>query len=75
MLHAWLDAHRHGAASLGMLRKEIIKKRSWNIRAAHNATKKSMRGTYAPQVIKIDALKRDFDKVANDDLEVIDDVK
>lgn len=68
------DAREHGAAVLGVPCKATIKESDDGTFVQRTIQRSRLWEVHTPQVIKIDSLKRGFDKVAKENLEVTDDV-
>ncbi len=68
------DAKEYGAAVLGVPCKATIKESEDGSTVLRTIPRARLWEVHTPQVIKIDTLLRGFDKVAEEDLEVTDDV-
>lgn len=68
------DAREHGAAVLGVPCKATIKESEDGQFVQRTIPRSRLFEVHTPQVIKIDTLKRGFEKVAKEGLEVTDDV-
>lgn len=74
ILNVVSDARKHGAAVLGVPCKATIKESDDGTFVQRTIPRSRLWEVHTPQVIKIDTLKRGFEKVANENLEVTDDV-
>ena len=68
------DAFQHGAAVLGVPCKATIKESDDGTFVQRTIPRTRLWEVHTPQVVKIEALLRGFEKVAKEDLEVTDDV-
>lgn len=68
------DARQHGASVLGVPCKATIKESSDGVFVQRTVQRSRLWEVHTPQVIKVETLKRGFEKVAKENLEVTDDV-
>ena len=68
------DAHNVGAAVLGVPCKATIKESDDGVTVQRTIPRARLWEVHTPQVVKVEALLRGFDKVAKENLEVTDDV-
>lgn len=74
VMHVVADAVEHGAAVLGVPCKATIKESEDGAFVQRTIPRSRLWEVHTPQVVKIDALLRGFEKVAREKLEVTDDV-
>jgi len=68
------DAQTHGAAVLGVPCKATIKESADGLTVLRTIPRARLWEVHTPQVVEIDTLRRGFEKVREEDLEVTDDV-
>ena len=74
IIHAVKDAKEYGASVLGVPCKATIKESLDGTTVNKTIPRSTLWEVHTPQIVKIETLKRGFQKVAEENLEVTDDV-
>lgn len=74
IVHAVQDAKEYGASVLGVPCKATIKESLDGTTVNKTIPRSTLWEVHTPQIVKIETLKRGFEKVAAENLEVTDDV-